>query len=249
MVSIVRGQKEKEVTAIVASQDGSLNVLIQTDKARGLTWEDVRWQSKHNTVEVKLPRGFVLRLHCSEHEFRTLWGIYDYEKKTRASLLPRLGEDLIFETVLRTFQLFDQGSHSTFPKEPQPHCHFRLFEKTVVEKAATGPRTMHRGFRIGLNTSPKTKSLRGIDQDLLPGVPIQFGFLRGEEGFPALLLKVHNGRSKYTMVNTFEGANERTRLHTLLTGTSLRGEEAVVAEAPRISPIPFVPLNGKVSDS
>jgi hypothetical protein len=232
MVSIVRGQKEKEVTAIVASQNGSLNLAIQTNQARGPTWEDVRWQPKHNTIEVKLPRGFMLRLHCSEHEFRTLWGIYDYEKKTHASLLQRPGEDLVFETVLRTFQLFDQGSCATFPKEPQPHCHFRLFEKTVVEKAATGPRTMHRGFRIGLNTSSKTKNLRGIDQDLLPSDPIQFGFLRGEAAFPALLLKIHNGKSKYTMVNTFEDINERTRLHTLLTGIALGNEEQVVAEAP-----------------
>lgn len=232
LVSIVRGQKEKEVTVIVASQDASLNLAIQADKTRGPTWEDVRWQSKHNTIEVKLPRGFMLRLHCSEHEFRTLWGIYDYEKRTHGSLLKRPGEELIFETVLRMFQLFDQGSHSAFPKEPQPHCHFRLFEKTVVEKAATGPRTMHRGFRIGLNTSSKTKNLRGTDQDFSPSDPIQFGFLRGDGGLPALLLKINDGKSKYTMVTTFEDINERARLHTLLTGIALGNGEDVVTEAP-----------------
>jgi hypothetical protein len=232
MVSVVRAQRDKEVSAIVASQDGSLNLAIQSDRARGPIWEDVRWQSKHNTVEIILPRGFVLRLHCSELEFRTLWGIYDYEKKTHASLHQRSGETLVFETVLRTFQLFDRGSHSTFPKEPQPYCHFRLFEKTVVEKAATGPRTMHRGFRIGLKTSSKTKNLRGIDQDLLPGDPIQFGFLRGEGGYPALLLKIRDGIAKYTMVSTFEDVNERTQLHTIVTGIALGNEEDVIAEAP-----------------
>jgi len=232
LVSIVRGQMEKEVTVIVTSQDASLNLAIQADRARGPTWEDVRWQSKHNTIEVKLPRGFMLRLHCSEHEFRILWGIYDYEKRTRGSLLQRPGEELIFETVLRMFQLFDQGSHSAFPKEPQPRCHFRLFEKTVVEKAATGPRTMHRGFRIGLNTSSKTKSVRGIDQDFSPSDPIQFGFLRGDGGLPALLLKINDGKSKYTMVTTFEDINERARLHTLLTGIALGNGEDVVTEAP-----------------
>jgi hypothetical protein len=232
LVSIVRNQKEKEVTVIVASQDGSLNFAIQADKARGPTWEDVRWQSKHSTVEIKLPRGFMLRLHCSEHEFRTLWGIYDYEKETHGSLLQRPGEELIFETVLRMFQLFDQGSHPAFPKEPLPHCHLRIFERTVVEKAASGPRTMHRGFRIGLNTSSKTKNLRGIDQDLPPSHPIQFGFLRGDGGLPALLLKINDGNSKYTMVTTFETMNERARLHALLTGITLGNGEDVVAEAP-----------------
>jgi hypothetical protein len=232
MVSVVRGQQDKEVTAIVASQDGSLSLAIQADRGRGPSWEDVRWQSKLSTVELRLPRGFVLRLHCSEHEFRTLWGIYDYEKKTHAHLDQRLGEKLVFETILRTFQIFDQGSHFTFPKEPQPHCHFRLFEKAVVEKAAAGPRTLHRGFRIGLNTSSKTKNLRGLDQDLLPRDPIQFGFLRGEGGFPALLLKIRDRIAKYTMVCTFEDVSERTRLHTLATGIALRDGESVVAEAP-----------------
>lgn len=232
MVSIVRGQLDKEVSAIIANQDGSLNLMIQSDRTQGPIWEDVRWQSKHNTFEIILPRGFVLRLHCSEHEFRTLWGIYDYEKKTHANLHRRPGEILVFESVLRTFQLFDQGSHSAFPREPLTYCHFRLYEKTVVEKAATGPRTMHRGFRIGLNTSSKTKNLRGIDQDLLPGHPIQFGFLRGEGGFPALLLKIRDGVAKYTMVSTFEDVNERTQLHTILTGIALRDGEHVFAEAP-----------------
>ncbi|KAE9381341.1 hypothetical protein N431DRAFT_322747 [Stipitochalara longipes BDJ] len=232
LVSIVRGQRDKEVTVIIANQDGSLNLAIQSDKTRGPSWEDVRWQSKHNTIELLLPRGFVLRLHCSEHEFRTLWEIYDYEKKTHASLHQRSGEQLVFETVLRTFQLFDQGSHPDFPKEPLPHSRFRLFEKTVVEKAATGPRTMHRGFRVGLITSSKTKHLRGVDQELLPNDPIQFGFLRGEGGFPALLLKIRDGISKYTMVYTFEDVNERTRLHTLVAGIALGNGEDVVAEGP-----------------
>jgi hypothetical protein len=232
MVSIVRGQLDKEVSAIIANQDGSLSLMIQSDRTQGPIWEDVRWQSKLNTFEIILPRGFVLRLHCSEHEFRTIWGIYDYEKKTHANLHQRSGEILVFESVLRTFQLFDQGSHSAFPREPLPYCHFRLYEKTVVEKAATGPRTIHRGFRIGLNTSSKTKNLRGIDQDLLPGHPIQFGFLRGEGGFPALLLKIRDGAAKYTMVSTFEDVNERAQLHTILTGIALRDGEHVVSEAP-----------------
>ncbi|KAN0122627.1 hypothetical protein V8E51_000953 [Hyaloscypha variabilis] len=232
MVSVVRSQRDKEVTAIIASQDGALNLAIRSDRARGPAWEDVRWQSKHNTVELQLPRGFLLRLHCSEHEFRTLWEIYDYEKRTHASLRQRSGEQLVFETILRTFQLFDQGSHPNFPKEPLPHCHFRLFEKTVVEKEATGPRTMHRGFRIGLITSSKTKNLRGLDQDLLPAEPIQFGFLRGEGGFPALLLKIRDGIAKYTMVCTFEDVNERTQLHQIISGIELGNGEGVVAEGP-----------------
>jgi hypothetical protein len=232
LISIVRGQMEHSLTAIVASQDGSINLSVQSDKTRGLTWEDVRWQSKRNTVEINLPRGFMLRLQASEQEYRTLWGIYDYEKRTHSSLHQRQGEELIFEAVLQTFQYFEPSSQSGtgFPKEPQSHCRFRLFEKTTVEKAAAGPQSMHQGYRIGLNTSSKTKNLSGIDQELPPSLPIQFGFLRGEGGMPAFLLKFNETKLNYTIVCTFDDVTQRARLHTLLTGIALGDAEEVVAE-------------------
>jgi hypothetical protein len=233
LISIVRGQMEHSLTAIAASQDGSINLSIQSDKTRGPTWGDVKWQSKRNTVEINLPRGFMLCLHASEQDYRTLWGIHEYEKRTHSSLHQRQGEELIFETVLRTFQYFEPSPQSGtgFPKEPQSHCHFKLFEKTTVEKAATGLRTMHRGYRIGLNTSSKTKNLRGVDQELPPNLPIQFSFLRGEEGMPAFLLKINETKLNYTIVCTFDDVTQRTRLHTLLTGIALGDAEEVVAEA------------------
>lgn len=232
LISVVRGMKESSTTAVIASQDGTLNLSIQSDKSCGLTWEDVRWRATQRIVEVTLPRGFMLLLHCNEHDFRTLWGIHDYEKRTQSVMMQRTGEELVFETVLQSFQYFDQSPQPPFPKEPQPDCHFKLFEKTVVIKAATGPRTLHRGFRLGMNTSTKSKHLRCIDQDFLPSHPVQFGFLRGEGGSPALLLKVDDGKSKYTMVCTFQDINERIRFHTLLTGIALGQGEDVIAEAP-----------------
>jgi hypothetical protein len=232
LVSVVRNQKENAVTVIISNQDGTLNISIQSDRTRGTTWNDVRWQAKHNSLEIALPRGFVLRLRCSEPDFRMLWGTYEYDTRTRAMMDTREGEDLIFETVLRSFQFFEQTPQSAFPKESQPHCYLRVFERSTVQKAATGPRKMHRGFRIGLNTNTRTKALWGIDQKLPPIFPIQFGLLRGEGGSPAFLLKIEDARTKYTIVSTFDNANDRTRLHTLLTGVALGESEEVVAEAP-----------------
>lgn len=232
LISLVRGFQEMATTAIIASQDGALNFVIQSDKTKGLTWKNVQWRASQRSMEVSLPRGFVLLLHCNEQDFKTLWGMHDYEKRTHSVLDSRPGEELVFETVLQSFQYYDQSQQSPFPKEAQPECHIRLFEKTAVIKAATGPRTLHRGFRLGLNTSTKSKHLRCIDQDFLPSHPVQFGFLRGEGGSPALLLKIDEGKSKYTIVCTFHDINERTRFHTLLTGIALGQGEDVIAEAP-----------------
>lgn len=232
LVSLVRGVKERELKEIVASQDGSLQLCIQGDKSLGSTWNDIAWSSKTNSFAVKLPRGFVLRFHCSEQDFRFIWGTYDYQSKIHASLVQRRDEELVFEASLKNFRYIDQNPESRFPKDALPNCHLRVFEKSFVDKAATGVRTMHRGFRIAMNTSPQTKTLRGIDQELPPKLPIQFNFLRGDDGQPALDLKIHTSKTNYRMVLGFNDAGERARLHTLLTGTALGDGEDVVAEGP-----------------
>lgn len=230
LVSLIRGVKDRELKAMIASQDGSLKMCIQADKLLGPTWDDVTWHSKSSSLKVELPRGFVLRLHCSEQDFIFIWGTYDYQTKIHESLIQRRGEEVIFETMLKSFKYIDQNPESRFPKEALPNCHLRVFEKSLVDKAATGVRTMHRGFRIALNTSPQTKTLRGIDQELPSTLPIQFNFLRGDDGRPAMELKIKDAKSRYRMILGFNDPSERARLHTLLTGTALKDEEDVVSE-------------------
>jgi hypothetical protein len=243
LISIIRGLNDTALMAVIASQDGMLKVCVQADKSRGPTWENVGWNSKSNVLDVRLPRGFLLRLECSHQDFRTLRGIYDYQKKTHGSLVPQKDEEVVFETFLKTFQYFDQDPSSTFPKELLSHCRFRLFERTLVEKAAAGAMRMHRGFRIGLVTSPNTKNLRGINQDLPSTLPIQFGFLRGEAGLPSLLLRINQDKSKYTVVLTFEDVAERTQLHARFTGISLGDREAIVMES-EVKGFSIASLNG-----
>lgn len=231
LISIIRGLNQTALSLVIAGQDGMLKVCVQEDKSVGPTWDNVAWNSKTNMIDVRLPRGFLLRLQCSSQDFRILRGIYDYQKKILRGLVRRNDEELVFETFPKTFQYFDQDPASTFPKESLSNCRLRLFEKTVVEKGAAGPRSLHRGFRIGLVTSLKTKNLRGINQDLPATVPTQFGFLRGEGGLPALLLRFSNEKSKYSVVFTFEDVTERTELHARFTGISLGDREAVVMES------------------
>lgn len=232
LVSLVRGQKERELSAIIASQDGGLKLCISADSSRGPTWNDVSWQQKSDSIRVALPRGFTLRLNCSEQDYRMILGMYEYQNKVHAALVQRRDEVIAFEVILRSFQYIDTNPESRFPKEPLPHCHFRLFEKTQTLPGAAGAVTYHRGYRIALNTHPKTKSVRGIDENLPPNLPIQFGFLRGEDGSPAMLLKIATSKSNYKIILTFDDPSERARLHQLITGTALGRGEEIVAEAP-----------------
>ncbi|KAI0997726.1 hypothetical protein K3495_g10463 [Podosphaera aphanis] len=229
LLSFIRYHKEKAIQTVIANQDGSLNFAIQSDKTQGPTWADVKWHAREAMIEVCLPRRFFLCIYCSELDFGTFWRIYDYEKRTYAALSQRSDEDFVFETILKSFQQLDENSHPNF-KEPQPFCHMRLFKKIVLEKAATGLRTMHRGFRIALVTSPTVKTLRGVDLDLLLNFPIEFSFLRGDDGFPALLLCVRDGKSKCMFIATFKETSERDRFHALLTGAALEYDEGNITE-------------------
>lgn len=230
LATLVRNHQERTLSLIVTNQNGTLKICIQADKAHGPTWEDVDWHVKTSTINVRLPRGFTLQLQCALHDFKVFLAMHDYQKKLYSDFKQKQDERILFDSTIRTFQYFDQEEKSTFPKEPISLCQLRIFEKAAVEKTATGTRNLHRGFRTCLVTSPTVKILRGINQDIPPDLPIQFGFLRGESGLPAFLLKIDNGQRKYTMVFTFEDPRERSLLHTRLTGASLLGGEAIVVE-------------------
>ncbi|KAL3424868.1 hypothetical protein PVAG01_04149 [Phlyctema vagabunda] len=231
LTSVIRVQNEKKLRVLIASANGTINFCLQGDRTQGPIWEDVAWKGKSSIVDIRLPRGFLLRLQCDPHDFRALWAIYDYQNTIHASLFQQQNEEVAFETKVKSFQMFDQSPHShAFPKEPVPGCQVRIFEKVLVEKAAGGTRRFHRGFRIAVVTGQKTKNLSGINQDFLPTLPFQFGFLRGEGGLPAFLLKIDDGKKKASMVFTFNEVEERAALHARLAGMALVQPEAVVAE-------------------
>ncbi|TQS37389.1 hypothetical protein Golomagni_02140 [Golovinomyces magnicellulatus] len=229
VLSIIRKKKEESIQVIVTNQDGSLTFAIQCDKNKGPAWTDLKWYARKSIIEVRLPRGFILSIHCSEIDFGMIWKMFDYEKRTYGILSQRPGEQFVFETILKNLQYLDGIPHPTFSKAPQPHCHMRLYERIVLVEAASGPRMMHRGFRIAIVTSQSIKNLGGIDLDLLPSFPIEFSFLRGEGGFPAILLKTGGTDSKRMLIATFNEHNERAQFHAILSGIALGPEEEVIA--------------------
>ncbi|KAA8576278.1 hypothetical protein EYC84_006421 [Monilinia fructicola] len=186
LLSVVRESHEEDLSFVITNQSGTLKLMIQHDKTRGPTWNDVSWIQKNNSLNIKLPRGFELQINCTPQDFRSLRGSYDFQNSVRQSLARLEDEDMIFQMTVKVFQCFGQEKHAqSFPAEPVPKCEVRLFEKSTVEKAATGPRKKHRGFRLAVMTGKMTKNLRGIDQDILPTTPIHFSHLRGDNGHPS----------------------------------------------------------------
>lgn len=231
-LTIIRERSDWYVHAAITSQSQLVNIMIQSDRKQGPTWGDVDWQVRSHSMRVKLPRGFELDVMFKEDDFKTLWNIVKYTQKSEASLEPEAGETVVFENTLKVFQYMDPGTPKAFPGEPLERCRIRLFERSVTVKEGTGTRNAHRGFRLTVLTSPKVKTLSNVRHTLGCGSPIVFGLLRGEDGSPALLLKVaEDGRTR-SMLMTFHEVDERTQMHSVLLGMVPREGETKTPEIP-----------------
>ncbi|KAI9925780.1 hypothetical protein AWENTII_012101 [Aspergillus wentii] len=226
VLSIIRDRGDWYVLAAICSQSELVNTMIQSDRKQGPTWDDVDWQVRTNSMNVKLPRGFELDITFQEDDFKTLWNIVKYTTKTEASLSPEAGENIIYESTLKVFQYMDPGTPKAFPVEPIDRCRLRLFERYVTVTEGTGTRSVHQGFRLAVLTSPKVKTLSSANHILGFGTPVVFGLLRGEDGAPALLLKVKEDGRTRSMLMTFHEVQERTTMHSLLLGMLTRETES-----------------------
>ncbi|KAL1899637.1 hypothetical protein Cpir12675_001313 [Ceratocystis pirilliformis] len=229
-LSTVRPVHQPNLTFLVVSQNGNVQLRIQGTKGTGTTWDDVRWKPESNTIDIRLPRGFQLAIRCTSLDFRMLWNMYEYGMKMHSLLFPKTGENVVFRATLPSFQYFDSDPQSrAFPKEAISNCEIRLLENVYKEDAATGPRYHHRGFRLAIITGPKTRTLSGVSHTYPPGLPFQFGFLRGEKEAPALLVKFEGSRSRGSMVLSFKEEKERLRFHSIVVGSALN-QETIFAE-------------------
>lgn len=229
-LTIIRERSDWYVFAAITSQSQLVNVMIQCDRKQGPTWDDVEWQVRSNSMRVKLPRGFELDVMFKEEDFKTLWNIVRYTQKSEASLSPEAGETVVFENTLKVFQYMDPGTPKAFPADPMERCRIRLFERQVTVTEGTGSRNAHRGFRLTVLTSPKVKTLSNVKHILGYNTPVVFGLLRGEDGSPALLLKVtEDGRTR-SMLMTFHEVEERTKIHSVLLSMVPRESETKTRE-------------------
>lgn len=233
MLSMIRPQKQTGLVFVLASQNGHLQLAIQDNKKAGPVWSDLRWRNDTATLDIKLPRGFMLTIQLTQQDYRMLWSMYDFGTKIQSSLLPRKDEEVVFRNTLKSFQYIDADPQSRlFPKEQVVQCEVALFEKLFKEIGPAGPRIWHTGYRIAVVTGAKTRTLSGINHTFPPSLPVQFGFFRGEGDAPSLSLKYEAGRQKARMILTFNDEKERIRFHSLITGTALNHDEKIYADTP-----------------
>ncbi|PKX90368.1 uncharacterized protein P174DRAFT_424548 [Aspergillus novofumigatus IBT 16806] len=231
-LSILRDRGDWYVFAAITSQSELVNVMIQSDRKKGPTWDDVEWHVRSHSMRVRMPRGFELDVSFQDEDFKNLWNIVHYTLRTEASLQPEAGETVIFEYTLKNFQYMDSGTPKAFPAEPVERCRLRLFERSTTVTEGTGSRSAHRGFRLTVLTSPKVKTLSSVRHIIGHGAPIIFGLLRGEDGAPALMLKVKEDGMSRSMVMTFQEVQGRNTMHALLLGMTTSDREFKIPDIP-----------------
>ncbi|GAP91648.1 hypothetical protein SAMD00023353_6900060 [Rosellinia necatrix] len=233
MLSVVRSPEEPGLNFIVASQNGSVFLRIQSDKKAGPSWHSVKWRPEAHSIEIKLPRGFVVAVQCTQQDFKVLWGIFDFSTKVQGYLYPRQDEVIACSMTLRGFHYFDANPQGrVFPKEAVGQCQLALFERVLKENSPTGPRTFHRGFRLAVVTGSRIRTLSGVSHAFAPQLPVQFAMLRGEQRAPLLQLEFNDGKDRGRMVMSFGDEQEREKVLRLISGSYVHHDEEVVAEMP-----------------
>ena len=213
---------------MLASQDGRIDLVIQSRGERGPTWRDTHWKTESHEVVLRLADGLDLNIQCQELSFRALWGIYDYTRRVRKDMNPRDTERVAFAATVRCVHYVDTPDAKAFPPDPVRSCDVLLFERSSILSGGTGRRRFYDGHRLVVVTPPSIKTLSNISKNLGKQSPMLFNFVRGTDGGPGLLLK--NDAVGSALVITFHDPSSRDRFQTLLDGTFL-GDEELCTEA------------------
>ena len=225
-LSVLRERAARELKVVIASQDGQINLVIQSSGKDGLTWEEVQWKIKTHTLVLKLSNTVDVQVQLSEKDFKTLWGIHDYTRTIQKGLQCGHDEREVFNVELPVFQNLDQASLKLFPTDPVKNCSLRLFEKKRTVSEAIRGLKRYDGHRLVVVTPSDIKTLSSINLECGKQKAVLFSYLRDDGSAPALLLKFSKPASISSMVMTFAETEVRGLFHSLLNGTSISASES-----------------------
>ena len=222
VLSILRERTAWAVKAAVTSQDGRVNLVIQSDEHGGLHWHDVQWNIPQHTIQLDIAENTRLQIKFSEKDFRAIWGICDYTQRIRKDYSPRRGELVVFERELPLIQCYDCPS---FPMEPVKDCRVRLFERESLVADDSGQQKAHDGYRLMVITPPGTKTLSNVNCHLGKDSPILFSTY-GNSGRNTLLVRAP---SILRASLTFNEASDVDLFRSILSGTSINEDDQYLA--------------------
>ena len=218
VVSILRERIDWAVKAAVTSQDGQVNLVIQSDEHGGLDWHGVQWNIPLHTMQLALAEDICLQIKFSEKDFKTIWGICDYTQRIRKEYSARRGEEVVYEREVRSVQCFDCPS---FPVEHVNECKIRFFERKCVTAEDSDLQEAHAGHRLIVITPPSIKALSKVNFQLEKDKPILFGNHRSKDR-NTLLVKMP---SSLRVSFTFHEANDVDLFRSILSGTSITEDD------------------------
>ncbi|KAL8948469.1 MAG: hypothetical protein Q9222_005345 [Ikaeria aurantiellina] len=226
LLSILRDRRDRDVTMLLASQDGQVRLVIQPDGGQGISWRNVRWITKERCIQLDLNERLILWVEFDERDFKTIWGIHDYIRSVDKLSWGSGNETLLTEIGLQSFQSFNQDKSSTrFPTNRVERCQLRLLECFQISSEVSGQRKIHDGYRLMIVTPTQIKTLSYMNERLGRQQPLLYGFLRDEHGAAALLLKSSKSSGSPYMVMNFYKEVDRRILHSLLSGNAKSEEE------------------------
>ena len=218
VLSILRERTDWAVKAAVASQDGQINLVIQSSEHGGLDWRGVQWKIPLHTMQLQIAEGVSLQIKLSEKDFKTIWGICDYTQRIRKEYSARQGEEIVYERELLRVQCFDSPS---FPVDPVKDCRVRLFKRTSVGADSGDQQEAHASHRLMVITHAGTKTLSNVNYQLKKDNPIFFGTHRSRSG-DTLLVRVP---SALRISLTFHEPSDVDLFRSILSGTSTTQED------------------------
>jgi hypothetical protein len=226
MISILRDREQSHVEFMISSQDGQINTHVQMNKKLGPTWDDVEWKVKTRCLRVKLTKDYGIVVRLFEADFKTLWGIHDYNKRVEADRQPRPNEEVLYKEHVAAFHYIPPpNTQSAFPTQLVKHCQVRLFQMNKIVNDGSGERNVFAGYRMVAVTPPYMKTVSSLSRNLADATPILASNLKGEGGAPALGLVVYDGSKREHVYLTFDNAQHRTVVQNIISGIDPSSDE------------------------
>jgi hypothetical protein len=214
VLTIARRRGSYALVFFIASQDHSVNVVVETNPVRA---DGIVWQQANATVLFHFADTFQFLVHLQPTDYAQLKGNYDLAMRasawTRLESLGNARETLIFRVSCQAAERKSTKAAS-FPPGEQRDCKVLLSEEFELVGDGRASRRSHRGFRLSIILSPHASNLAILDLHLGGDMPI---LIHNPSDRPACVEIMDVNRTTYTL--QFSHMRDLDRFFECLTST------------------------------